>query len=80
VAGHADDRGTNDYNIRLSLRRVQSVEDFLVRAGVPTERIVRMAYGESLPVVPCHGEECTEQQHQLNRRAEFVISSDEIIP
>jgi outer membrane protein OmpA-like peptidoglycan-associated protein len=80
VAGHADDRGTDDYNIRLSLRRVQSVEEFLVRAGVPRERIVRRAYGESLPVVPCHGEECTEQQHQLNRRAEFVISSDEIIP
>ena len=80
VAGHADDRGTDDYNIRLSQRRVQSVEDFLVRAGVPRQRIIQKAYGESLPVVPCHGEDCTEQQHQLNRRAEFVISQDEIIP
>jgi outer membrane protein OmpA-like peptidoglycan-associated protein/tetratricopeptide (TPR) repeat protein len=80
IAGHADDRGTDDYNVRLSLRRVQSVEDFLVGAGVPQGRIVRRAYGESLPVVPCHGDDCTEQQHQLNRRAEFVISQDEIIP
>lgn len=80
VAGHADDRGTDDYNIRLSQRRVQAVTDYLVRNGVVRERIVQKAYGESLPVVPCHGDECTEQQHQLNRRAEFVISTDDIIP
>jgi outer membrane protein OmpA-like peptidoglycan-associated protein len=80
VAGHADDRGTADYNIRLSQRRVQAVTDFLVNTGVMRERIVQRAFGESLPVVPCHGDECTEQQHQLNRRAEFVISQDEIIP
>lgn len=80
VAGHADDRGTDDYNVRLSLRRVNAVTDYLVRAGVHRERIVQRAYGETLPVVPCHGDECSEQQHQLNRRAEFVISQDEIIP
>jgi len=80
VAGHADDRGTNDYNVRLSLRRVNAVTDYLVRAGVLRDRIVQRAYGESLPVVPCHGDECSEQQHQMNRRAEFVISQDEIIP
>jgi outer membrane protein OmpA-like peptidoglycan-associated protein len=80
VAGHADDRGTDDYNVRLSQRRVQAVTDYLVRNGVLRERIVQKAYGESLPVVPCHGIECTEQQHQLNRRAEFVISQDDIIP
>jgi outer membrane protein OmpA-like peptidoglycan-associated protein len=51
-----------------------------VRAGVLRDRIVQRAFGESLPVVPCHGDECSEQQHQLNRRAEFVISQDEIIP
>ena len=80
VAGHADDRGTEDYNVRLSQRRVQAVTDFLVKAGLMRERIVQKAFGESLPVVPCHGDECSEQQHQLNRRAEFVISQDEIIP
>jgi outer membrane protein OmpA-like peptidoglycan-associated protein len=80
VAGHADDRGTDDYNVRLSLRRVDAVTDYLVRAGVLRDRIVQRAFGESLPVVPCHGDECSEQQHQLNRRAEFVISQDEIIP
>jgi outer membrane protein OmpA-like peptidoglycan-associated protein len=47
---------------------------------VSREKIVQKAYGESLPVVPCHGDDCTEQQHQLNRRAEFVISTDDIIP
>lgn len=80
VAGHADDRGTDEYNVRLSLRRVNAVTNYLVRAGVLRERIIQRAYGESLPVVPCRGDDCTEDQHQLNRRAEFVISQEEIIP
>ncbi len=78
IAGHADDRGTDDYNVKLSTRRVQSVSNFLIAAGLPKERIVLKAYGESLPVVPCHGADCSEEEHQKNRRAEFVISQEEI--
>lgn len=79
IAGHADDRGTDEYNIKLSQRRVQSVSRFLIGSGIPKERIVLRAYGETLPVVPCRGDECSEDQHQQNRRAEFVISQDELI-
>ncbi len=79
IAGHADDRGTDEYNIKLSQRRVQSVSKFLIAAGIPKERIVLRAYGETLPVVPCHGEDCSEEQHQKNRRAEFVLSQEDII-
>ena len=78
IAGHADDRGTDDYNIKLSQRRVQAVSKFLIAAGIPEERIVLKAYGESLPVVPCHGEDCSEEEHQKNRRAEFVLSPGDI--
>lgn len=74
IAGHADDRGTNDYNIKLSQRRVQAVSSYLIAAGIPKDRIVLKAYGETLPVVPCHGADCSEEEHQKNRRAEFVLS------
>lgn len=79
IAGHADERGTDAYNIKLSQRRVQSVSKYLITLGVPKNRIVRKAFGESLPAVKCYDGDCSEEDHQKNRRAEFVISQDEII-
>jgi len=78
VAGHADDRGSDEYNIKLSQRRVQAVSKYLMSEGIPKDRIIPKAYGESLPVVPCHGTDCTEEDHQKNRRAEFVLSQYDI--
>lgn len=73
VAGHADDRGDDDYNIRLSRRRVQAVSKYLVSQGIDKDRIIPKAFGESLPAVPCYDGDCTEEDHQKNRRAEFVL-------
>jgi len=73
IAGHADDRGEEDYNIRLSKRRVQAVTKFLVSNGIYKERIIQKAYGESLPAIPCYAVNCSEDDHQKNRRAEFVL-------
>jgi outer membrane protein OmpA-like peptidoglycan-associated protein len=73
IAGHADDRGDEDYNIRLSGRRVQVVSKFLVSHGIHKDRIIQKAYGESLPVIPCYEMHCSEEDHQKNRRAEFVL-------
>ena len=73
VAGHADDRGDDNYNIELSKRRVQAVTKYLVSQGILKNRIIQRAYGESLPVIPCYAVDCSEDDHQKNRRAEFVL-------
>jgi outer membrane protein OmpA-like peptidoglycan-associated protein/tetratricopeptide (TPR) repeat protein len=73
VAGHADDRGDDDYNIELSKRRVQAVTKYLVSQGILKNRIIEKAYGESIPAVPCYAVDCSEDDHQKNRRAEFVL-------
>jgi outer membrane protein OmpA-like peptidoglycan-associated protein/tetratricopeptide (TPR) repeat protein len=73
VAGHADDRGNDNYNIELSKRRVQAVTKYLVSQGILKNRLIQRAYGESLPVVPCYAVDCSEDDHQKNRRAEFVL-------
>lgn len=73
VAGHADDRGDEEYNIKLSKRRVQAVSRYLVSQGILKDRIIQRAYGESLPVIPCFNADCSEEDHQKNRRAEFVL-------
>ncbi len=73
VAGHADDRGDDNYNIELSKRRVQAVTKYLIGQGILKNRIIQRAYGESLPVVPCYAVDCSEDDHQKNRRAEFVL-------
>ena len=73
VAGHADDRGDDEYNIKLSKRRVQAVTKYLVSQGIDKDRIIPKAFGESLPVVPCFNADCSEEDHQKNRRAEFVL-------
>jgi len=74
IAGHADDRGSDSYNIKLSARRAQAVSRFLMKEGIQKERILIKAYGESLPVVPCYDADCSEEDYQKNRRAEFVVS------
>lgn len=73
VAGHADDRGDDEYNIKLSRRRVQAVSKYLSSQGIDRNRIIAKAFGESLPVVPCFNADCSEEDHQKNRRAEFVL-------
>ncbi|WP_276371299.1 OmpA family protein [Chryseolinea sp. H1M3-3] len=78
IAGHADDRGDEDYNIGLSQRRVQVVTKYLAGHGISKDRIIQKAYGESLPVVPCYAVDCSEEDHQKNRRAEFVLRNDNI--
>jgi outer membrane protein OmpA-like peptidoglycan-associated protein len=69
-----------DYNQRLSNNRARTSKSYLVAHGIKSARIVGKGLGETQLVVncPCEGEEsslCTEEQHQLNRRTEFIIIS-----
>ncbi|MGC3946697.1 MAG: OmpA family protein [Chryseolinea sp.] len=74
VSGHADDRGKDDYNERLSRRRSNAVAKYLIAQGIDKDRIILKAYGESRPAIPCMGTNCTEDDHRLNRRAEFLLA------
>lgn len=69
VQGHADERGTTDYNIALGQRRAQSVVDYMQAKGVAGSRVKVVSYGEEKPLVSG----ASEQAWSQNRRAEFVI-------
>ncbi len=70
VEGHADERGTREYNISLSARRATATRDFLIRQGVPGNRISSIAYGKERPASLCDAAQCWNQ----NRRAVTVIT------
>ncbi len=71
IEGHADNRGTNEYNLALGARRAQAVKDYLATLGISPDRLSTISYGEELPVCNNKGEDCW----QRNRRAHFVIIS-----
>jgi outer membrane protein OmpA-like peptidoglycan-associated protein len=72
VKSHTDFRGQDDYNMRLSNHRVDSTITYLISKGIKENRISGQGYGESEPKVAC-GVGCTEEEHALNRRSEFMI-------
>jgi outer membrane protein OmpA-like peptidoglycan-associated protein len=69
IQGHADERGDDGYNLRLTEERAAAVRAYLVEHGVSPERLVSHGYGETRPVCPQHDEDCWSR----NRRVEFVI-------
>jgi peptidoglycan-associated lipoprotein len=71
VAGHADERGTREYNLALGERRANSVRDYLVALGIPTTRIKTISYGKERPVDPRSNEDAWAK----NRRAVTQINA-----
>ena len=69
VEGHADERGTAEYNLALGEKRVQAVKDYLVSLGVTPSRLTTVSYGEERPLDPGHN----ELAWALNRRAHFLL-------
>lgn len=74
IHAHTDTRGPESYNMRLSKRRAQSVVKYTENAGIREERLIPVGFGESQPLVECEENECTEEQHQLNRRTELLVT------
>ena len=68
IAGHCDERGTQEYNLALGEKRAQSVRNHLRQLGVPGDRLVTISYGEEAPAVPGSDEASWAQ----NRRCEFM--------
>lgn len=69
IEGHADERGTEEYNRSLGSRRAHSVREYLVRAGLDLQMVDVISYGEDRPAAPGHN----EAAYSKNRRAEFVL-------
>nr|WP_262898191.1 OmpA family protein [Echinicola shivajiensis] len=71
---HTDSRGSDSYNQILSEKRAQSAVDYIISKGVSRVRIEAKGYGESRLLNKCDdGIECTDEEHQYNRRTEFTI-------
>jgi peptidoglycan-associated lipoprotein len=71
IEGHADERGTREYNIALGARRAQTVRNFLAQNGVQGNRVRTISYGKERPVAVCNDISCWSQ----NRRAQTVLNS-----
>jgi len=73
LSSHTDCRGEVVYNETLSQKRAQSVVDFLIDKGIKSDRLIAKGYGESQLIDGCLCDNCTEDQHQSNRRTTFKI-------
>lgn len=74
IGSHTDARASTRYNDKLSQRRAQEAVDYLVTQGISRSRLVAKGYGESQLVNNCANDvECSEEQHQENRRTEFTV-------
>jgi peptidoglycan-associated lipoprotein len=71
VEGHADSRGTNEYNLALAERRAAAVRDYLVSLGLATDRMTMVSKGEEQPFCTEESESCWQQ----NRRGHFIITA-----
>ena len=71
IEGHADERGTREYNIALGARRAQAVRDYLTSRGVEANRMRTISYGKERPVAVCNDISCWSQ----NRRSVTVLNA-----
>lgn len=75
VRSHTDSRGVDAYNLSLSERRNQSTINYIIeKGGIAKERLSGRGYGETELLNKCsNGVKCSEEDHQLNRRSEFIV-------
>ena len=71
IEGHADERGTREYNLALGARRANSAREFLVSRGIESSRIKTVSFGKERPAEICSNENCYTE----NRRAVSVVSN-----
>jgi peptidoglycan-associated lipoprotein len=71
IEGHADERGTREYNIALGARRATAVRGYLAQAGVSASRVRTISYGKERPIAVCDDISCWSQ----NRRAQTILNN-----
>lgn len=75
IGSHTDSRGNAKYNEELSQKRANSTREFIIQSGINASRVTAKGYGESVPIIKCKTDDsCSEEEHELNRRSEFVIN------
>ena len=72
LGAHTDSRNSDAYNLRLSENRANATLDYLVSHGINKDRLQSKGFGEREPLVSC-GANCSEDEHSINRRCEFII-------
>lgn len=76
IGSHTDSRGNAKFNEDLSQKRANSTREFIIQFGIDAKRVSAKGYGESVPIIKCKTDEsCSEEEHELNRRSEFVIKN-----
>jgi outer membrane protein OmpA-like peptidoglycan-associated protein len=76
IRSHTDSRASDSYNKELSEKRANSTKDWLIKQGIAADRLASEGLGETKLVNKCANDvPCTEAEHQLNRRSEFIITS-----
>lgn len=74
IDAHTDSRASTTYNLMLSNKRAASALEYLVKNGIKRKRLKSKGFGELEPLINCgKSKECTEQEHSINRRCEFII-------
>jgi len=74
ISSHTDSRGPNEYNYQLSVRRSESVVNYLTSHGINPSRLIAKGYGETKLLNRCaDGVRCSEEEHKLNRRTEVKV-------
>lgn len=75
IRSHTDSRAPDSYNDILSEKRAQSTRNWLIQRGIDASRLTARGYGERQLVNRCsNGVQCSVEEHQLNRRSEFIVS------
>ena len=73
IESHSDMRGKDSYNLLLSNKRAESSKKYMLEKGVEPGRIICKGFGETRPLIDCISKECSEEEHGINRRSEFII-------
>lgn len=81
ISSHTDARGSDEFNKRLSQKRAETCVDYLATKGIASDRLVARGYGEYVLKNHCANDvDCSEEEHQTNRRTEFkVLSFDKVL-
>jgi len=80
IGSHTDSRGSDAYNLALSQGRAESVVRYLIEKGIDQKRVRAKGYGETKLVNQCENDvECTEEEHQRNRRTTFKVLSEKLV-
>ncbi|WP_343584134.1 OmpA family protein [Flavobacterium sp.] len=75
VNSYTDSRGRDEFNMKLSKNRAKSTVDYIVKSGISEDRISGEGFGETHLLNHCsNGVPCSEKEHEVNRRSEFIIS------